>query len=276
MGKIINDKYYTPKELAQYVINKTKEIIGKGNIIEYIEPSAGAGVFLDLFDMPYLAYDIEPEDKLNRIIQQNYLELDLEYKKGRCIIGNPPYGRTMGMAVKFYKKSIQLGDYIVFILPITQLDNNHEIYEFDLIHSEDLGLKYYTDRELHCCLNIYKRPDSGQLNKKPNYKLKDIEIRDYRRSRESTYENTKKENFNYDIRLCGYGSGIVGKEVKYEGQYVKELCIKINNNKLKDEIIELIKNTNWEKDVCRGISGQIGLPQWQFYKYIKEQIPEVS
>ncbi len=47
MAKIKNDKYYTPPDLAEYIVNKTKEIIGKENIIEYIKPSAGAGVFLD-------------------------------------------------------------------------------------------------------------------------------------------------------------------------------------------------------------------------------------
>jgi len=58
--KIINDKYYTSPNLANYIVNKTNEIIGEENIIEYLEPSAGAGVFLDYLNKPYLAYDIEP------------------------------------------------------------------------------------------------------------------------------------------------------------------------------------------------------------------------
>ena len=71
MAKIQNDKYYTLPDLAKYIVDKTKEIIGDENIIEYIEPSAGAGVFLDFLDKPYLAYDIEPED--DRIIKQDFL-----------------------------------------------------------------------------------------------------------------------------------------------------------------------------------------------------------
>ena len=47
MGKIPNDKYYTSPELAEYCVNKTKEIIGDENITEYLEPSAGSGVFLN-------------------------------------------------------------------------------------------------------------------------------------------------------------------------------------------------------------------------------------
>ena len=48
MAKIPLDKYYTSDELAKYCVEKTKEIIGEDNITEYLEPSAGAGVFLFL------------------------------------------------------------------------------------------------------------------------------------------------------------------------------------------------------------------------------------
>jgi hypothetical protein len=67
--------------------------------------------------------------------------LDLDYKKGRCIIGNPPYGVKNNLSMQFFKKSIKLGDYIVFILSISQLNNNYQMYDFDLIYSEDLGEK---------------------------------------------------------------------------------------------------------------------------------------
>ena len=75
IAKILNDKYYTSPELAEYCVKKTKEIIGEENITEYIEPSAGSGVFLDYLDKPYFAYDIEPED--DRIVKQDYLSLEI-------------------------------------------------------------------------------------------------------------------------------------------------------------------------------------------------------
>lgn len=265
MSKIDLDKYYTPKELAKYCISKTKEIIGEQNITEYLEPSAGSGVFLDYLPEGIFAYDIEPED--GRIIKQDYLTLELSHKKGRCIIGNPPFGTRNTLSVKFYKKSIQICDYIAFILPISQLDNNQQMYEFDLIYSKDLGKKIYTDRSLHCCFNIYRRNING-LNKKTNYKLKDVDIIEVRQR--------SKNVTDYDIAICNLGKGCVGKEIKFSGQYSHELYIKINNFKLKNKIMTLIKNTNWEKDICKGISGQITLAQWQIYKYIKEQIPEIN
>lgn len=270
MAKIPLDKYYTPKELAEYCVNKTKEIIGDENIIEYLEPSAGCGVFLDYLDKPYLAYDIAPEDE--RIVQADYLTLDLEYKKGRCIIGNPPYGKSLNLAIQFYKKSIQLSDYISFILPISQINNSIKMYEFDLIHSEDLKKNKYSDVSLHCCLNIYRRRKDGLFNNKPNYKLKDIIIEEYHRGRK---EIMKYEN--YDFGMCGFGKGIIGKPPKYLGQYASEFYFKILNEKLKNKITDLLNKTDWEKDVLKNsISGQCTPNMWMIYKYIKEQIPEIE
>ena len=265
MAKIENDKYYTPVDLANYCINKTFEIIGKENITDIIEPSAGNGSFSNQLDCT--AYDLYPEG--NNIIKQDYLKLDLPYKKGRLIIGNPPYGKSNTLSVKFYKKAVELGDYISFILPISQLNNNQQMYEFDLIYSEDLGKKLYSNKKLHCCFNIYKRNING-LNKKPNYKLKDVEIKEYRRGKGG---KTLPSNYNYDIAICGWGN--VGDKVEYTGQYVKEIYIKIKNTKYRQEVIDLINNTDWKKYI-RSINGTKVLKQWQIYKYIKEQIPEIK
>ena len=267
MAKIQNDKYYTSPELAKYCVGKTKEIIGEDNITEYIEPSAGSGVFLDYLDKPYLAYDIEPEG--NNVIKQDWLETELNYLKGRCVIGNPPFGNKNTLSVKFFKKATNICDYIAFILPISQLNNNQQMFEFDLVHSEDLGLQHYSDRDLHCCFNIYKRPING-LNKKNNYKLKDVVIKENRRTGQQI------DNNDYDIGICSFGSGIIGRIPTHVGQYAKEFYFKINNSMFREEIIDLIKTTDWEHDVCNGISGQTNLAQWQVYKYLKEQIPELE
>lgn len=273
-NKIAMDKYYTPKDLAEYVVNKTHEVIDRDNITEYVESSAGNGVFLDVLDdmniSSYLAYDIEPEDDKGRVVKQDYLELDLEYKKGRCVIGNPPFGLRNILAVKFYKKSIQIGDYIAFILPISQLNNNMQMYEFDMVYSEDLDIQTYADRDLHCCFNIYRRNTSGGLNKKPNHKLKDIEIRENRRT------GHQIGDFKYDIGFCSFGKGIIGRIPKEVGQYAKEFYIKVHKEGFRGKVVELVESTDWENDVCNGISGQTNLAQWQVYKYLKEQIPELE
>ena len=74
MAKIYLDKYYSPQSVANYCTQKAIDVIGIENITELVESSAGNGVFLNSFEkllpnMPYKAYDIEPED--DRIIKQD-------------------------------------------------------------------------------------------------------------------------------------------------------------------------------------------------------------
>ena len=266
MAKIINDKYYTPLDLAEYVVNKTRQIIGKENISEYLEPSAGSGVFLDYLPLETLAYDIEPEDK--RVVKQDFLTLDLKYKKGRCIIGNPPYGKGNYSSVKFYKKSIYLGDYITFILPISQLDNNMYMYEFDMIYSEDLGKKLYSDRSVHCCLNIYKRNNEG-FNKKPNYDLKNVSLRGVATGK----SRNDKVPDKYDFSICGFGAS-TGKICDYEGQYCQQIYITINNKKYKNIIKKILLKVDWKK--MYNMTATPTLKHWMINKYLKEQILELQ
>lgn len=239
--KINNDKYYTPIDLANYCIDKTYAIIGEENISEVIEPSVGSGNFLKHPKrLVHFAYDIEPECQSDTTIitKGDYLTQNINYLWGRLIIGNPPYGRCLNMAQKFFKKSVEIADYIAFILPISQLNNTQSMYEFDLVYSEDLGKRIYTDRELHCCFNIYCRPQNGELNSKPKTKLKDITI--YRQ------DCNGYENKDFDIRMCYWGDGSAGKILKDDEHYSGEYKIKINNDKLKQQIINVLNNFDWK------------------------------
>lgn len=139
------------------------------------------------------------------------------------------------------------------------------MYEFDLIHSEDLGLHIYTDRKIHCCFNIYKRPSNNQLNKKPSYKLKDVKIIEVRMGNKDVKE--------YDLRICAWGSSI-GQEVDYDNQYSKEFCILIHNKKLKNKIIELIRKADWK--TIYPMTSTPNLLQWQIYEYLLKNIPELK
>lgn len=273
MSKIKNDKYYTPIDLANYCWDKVLEIVGEENITEIIEPSVGDGSFLHhRKEIPHFAYDIEPECESNftKIFKQDFLKTDIKYLEGRLIIGNPPYGNYLNLAQKFYKKSVEIADIIAFILPISQLNNSNSLYEFDLIHSEDIGIRSYSGVNLHCCFNIYKRPKSRKLNKKNNYKLNDVTLIEYRR-------DGKVHNIpnNYDYAIGTYGAGCVGKEIKNIGQYSIECYFYINNKKIKDEVLKLIKTTDWKK-LSKGISNNYRLPQWRIYKHIKDNIKDIN
>lgn len=265
IAKIENDKYYTPKELAKYCIDKVYEIIDEENISETIEPSAGDGSFSSqIYHNVCFAYDIEPESE--NIIKADFLQKDIKYLWGRLIIGNPPYGRCLNMAQKFFKKSIEIGDYIAFILPISQLNNTQSMYEFDLIYSEDLGAHTYTDRKLHCCFNIYRRPENGELNSKPQTRLKDISI--YRQ------DSNGYKNKEYDLRICYWGDGAAGKILKDDENYSAEYKIKIHNNGLKDEIIDVLSNFNW-KEYLNCIAMR-KIQQFHIVDVLRKEIPQIN
>ena len=262
MAKIELDKYYTPIDLAKYCIDKTFEVIGEENITDIIEPSAGNGSFSNQLEC--VAYDIEPEHE--NIIKQDYLKLEVEYKHGRLVIGNPPYGRCMNLAQKFYKKSIQIGDYIAFILPISQLNNTQSLFEFDLIHSEDLGECEYSDRKLHCCFNIYKRPTNG-LNKQQRVKLKDIKI---------VRQDSKQYNeiTDYDVRMCYWGNGSAGKILKDGERYSAEYKIIVLNDEVREDVVRVLSEVNWFDELNK--ISMLKIQQFHIHNLLKREVANIQ
>lgn len=269
--KLQNDKYYTPPELARELIIKTLKIIHPKNITDIIEPSAGNGAFSKHFKN-CTAYDIEPE--ADGIIKQDYLKLDVPYKKGRLVIGNPPFGNSNSKSVSFYRKSCEIADYVAFIQPISQLNNNLQMYLFDLIYSEDLGVIKYSDRELHCCFNIYKRPLIG-VNPKPDFTLKDITIIEHRRKK-GEYQTAKNKEIkpNYDYAMCNWGSGSLGKKVDFIGQYAQEVYFYCHKKEYLPKMLELLE-FNTIRDYVNSISMK-KISVMRLYKYLKDNIEGIE
>lgn len=258
--KIDLDKYYTPRELALRLINKTYEVIGVENITEVIEPSAGSGAFsLQIPDC--IAYDIKPEHP--SIIEMDFFKCTELYKRGRMYIGNPPfaYGSCNTLYKKFYKLCCELGDYVAFVLPISQFANNHELFEFDLLYSEDLGLVTYSGTHpVHCCFNIYKRPSSGWVNKQTKvdsqiYRASDgrcaVVLSGLRRTNDihnTRNDNPYKHNIKeYDHLMCAWGQ--VGTPSSRCGEYSKEFGFQVlleDDADLRERLLEFIKTVNWD------------------------------
>jgi hypothetical protein len=266
--KLDNDKYYTPVDLAKECIDKTFEIIGKENITEIIEPSAGNGSFSNQI-ANCIAYDLVPES--DNIKTADFLDMKLGYKSGRLFIGNPPFGVHNKLVVDFYDKCCDCGDYIAFILPISCYKNDIKLYKFDLIYSEDLGLRYYTDRELHCCFNIYRRPDSGAFNFKPNYELNEITIIEHRRKKGDYQTAANKEiKDGYCYAMCNWGDGCLGKVPNFIGEYAQEVYFYCSDERIKNEMLKLL-----EFDTIREYASSISskkISVMKLYKYFYENI----
>lgn len=269
--KLENDKYYTPVDLAKRLIDKTFEVIGKENITDIVEPSAGNGSFSNQLNCR--AYDIDPENET--IIKADFLTLNIWYKKGRLCIGNPPFGTNNSTSIRFYQKCCAIGDYIAFVQPISQYKNNMQLYQFDLIYSEDLGVVNYSDRELHCCFNIYKRPSNGRLNPKPNYVLKDITIIEFRRKKDD-FNNTAHKDIlpGYDYAICSWGNGSFGKVPEYVGQYAREVYFYCHNKKFLDRMKELL-STDTIRAYAKSVAAK-SISAMRLYKYLKDNIEGIK
>ena len=269
MAKIPHDKYYTPNNIVEHCVSKLKEFVG-GDVTEIIEPSAGNGAFIESLDNSFNCnkyyYDLLPEH--DKIKQQDFLELDLEYKQGRVVVGNPPFGNRSTLIVKFFKKAIRLGDYIAFILPISQLNNVKQLYEFDLIYSEDLGKQNYSGVDLHCCFNIYKRPSGSVLNSKPKMiEIDGLEVIEYRRDKDDTYIKKIKDGYFHSI--CCWGASL-GKCTNFIGEYSMELYFYSDNEYIKN----VIKTIDWKGEVCNISTKK--LPKGKALEIIKKSINNLA
>lgn len=220
------DKFYTPIETAKKCVDlMNNTLLNQLKITEYLEPSAGDGSFSNLIET-CIAYDIKPHSQ--NIIECDFLTLNLSYKQGRVIFGNPPFGDRNNLARSFFKKSVEISDAIAFILPISQLNNCDSLYEFNLIKSVDLGVLSYSGINVHCCFNIYLRPKNG-LNKKPKLNIDYIKI--YR---------DDQEGFNNIVPdLCIYRRGASAGLEKKHNTHTQTYKIVITDNTK----IEMVKNT---------------------------------
>lgn len=258
--KLHLDQYYTSDELAQYCIDKTLDAVGVDNITEFIEPSAGTGVFNSKLKN-CTSYDIEP--KADDIIKADFLELDIPYKKGRVVIGNPPYGSRLNLAKAFCNKSFDIAEYVSFILPISQLNNTQSIYKYDLIYSEDLGKRDYSGINVHCCLNVYRRPTNGEFNSIQRFRDSEIiEIIEVIQNN-NPKRNRELGDFEYDFAICAWGD--IGK-VCNDGDYAKTFFIKIKDICNFEYYKTLILSADWK--TLYPMTNVPNLLQWQVYKYV--------
>lgn len=259
MAKISNDKYYTEDQLAQYCVNKTFEILGS-DWDRIIEPSAGAGNFLKHLPAGTLAYDIAPE--ADGITMADYREVKLPYIKRSLVIGNPPFGRANKLSVQFVKASLLHSDYIAIIQPISQLNQNRTMKDTELIYSEDLGKRKYSDRTIHCCFNIYHKKIDGHKQAFTTPGI--IECRHIFRTGSQKHSD-ELLNYPWDFRVAAWGNirllkddEVATNEIVFT---VEPAMVEWVGNKLKEcdyhSLLSCVSTPN--------------LPAWRLQKWLYEE-----
>ncbi len=158
------DQFYTDPAVAKNFVKLLSEKVDLSNM-SLLEPSAGQGAFVQPLSEfgEVLAYDLEARGQ--DIRKANFLTDDVFPDSDNiAVIGNPPFGFSSLMAIKFFNRAAKNAKLIAFILPRTfrkvsvqnKLDRN-----FWLFHDENVPSKSFirNDRmhDVPCAWQIWKR-----------------------------------------------------------------------------------------------------------------------
>lgn len=130
------DQYYTKNEVALDCLYQLFQYVNPFEFTALIEPSAGNGSFLNLFDqfvhddeydddVTLLGFDIDPKgDNIHKLdfLKFDPDDWDLPDDPDDIIcIGNPPFGDHGKLAKAFFNKCAEFSNHIAFILPQSML-----------------------------------------------------------------------------------------------------------------------------------------------------------
>ena len=146
------DQFFTSADSVKHCWDVFRDIIetypDADTIDDYvfIEPSAGAGAFLDVLPASTIALDIEPRHP--RVTKQDYLTWSAPPGGKYIVFGNPPFGLRGHLALQFIEHSAKWADYVCFILPqLFESDGKgsprKRVKGYNLIHSEKLSTPFH-------------------------------------------------------------------------------------------------------------------------------------
>ena len=193
------DKFYTKPVVADICINS----LSKYSADLWLEPSAGAGVFLSRLPTPRIGLDIYPDAE--EILEQDFFTYEPPNNQKIAVVGNPPFGKNSSLAIKFFNKAATFASIIAFIVPktfkktstINKLDTNWVlVYEEELpknsfILFDDLG--NINDYDVPCVWQIWLPGARTKIKLPTNHK---------------DWSWTTKASAKYAIRRVG---GLAGK-----------------------------------------------------------------
>lgn len=183
------DKFYTQREVAMSCFNFLNNKITLSDDIVFLEPSAGAGVFLEFLSQ-YIALDVAPEGE--NINKQDFLKYQTE-KTDFITIGNPPFGSRSKLAIDFFNKAAEMSEVIAFIVPVSfmkwnvqkNLSNNFCLIDFMYLEPEsftDKGKPYSVRTVFQIWVKKNSQYDNGidlRLKKQPPISHPDFNIWQY-------------------------------------------------------------------------------------------------
>lgn len=257
------DKYYTKPSIAAKCVEIFEDVLSSLNMNPanclYIEPSAGAGSFLDALNYKKIGFDIAPTKK--SIIRLDYLSDNLEkyiskYSNNAAlmpvVIGNPPFGIKSKLAIDFVNKSFEYSKIVGFIVPIqfrkwsvqSKINPAAKLIkdiDIPLNSFEFLGKEY----GVRCCFQIWvvgiDISSDLRIQKKPSTAHNDFEMYQYNR----TPESMKFFDYDWDFAIPRQGYYNYSEPIFDKDQCsptLQWIFFKASN----DEVLHRLLNLNFE------------------------------
>jgi len=165
----MKDQYYTKASIAEQCVAKIHEFVADSNTYQWVEPSAGHGVFLKCLPPKTDAVGIDLDPKGSGILKGNFMDWIPTTNKKRIFFGNPPFGRQGSLAKAFIKHAASYADVIAFILPRSFVKPSmfrSFPLNFHCIHSAELEKNSFEvngeSYDVPCVFQIWQKKDTDR------------------------------------------------------------------------------------------------------------------
>lgn len=233
------DKYYTKPKIAKLCYENILSLIDKKDLanVLFIEPSAGAGTFLEVINEDKIGFDLAPTKNLNhKILKANFLTddissyINIKKKNQKIFIGNPPFGTKAKLAIDFVNKCLSYSNIVGFILPLqfrkwsvqSKINKNAKLI-MDIDLPENSFAFMGKDYNVRCSFQVWALPTfvtrlpDLRIKSKPLTSHTDFEMYQYNRT------EIAEKYFDYDWDFAVFRQGYLDYNFK---SYKKEDCNK--------------------------------------------------
>lgn len=222
MAKRVIDKeqFFTTDDLAKRSVDFTDSIVKLSSFDLIVEPSAGAGNFLDLLpEDKRVGIDLDP--KRDDLIESDFLKWypEFSFEERRILtIGNPPFGQRGAMAIEFINHASRFSDVIAFILPrsFNKDTFQNRIPAYFHLHDSFLCDEFYlpdgTDANVKAIFQVWERESTKRQHVTMPSVHKDFSMKHAHLSR-VTAEQKEVLLAEYDIAVAQVGANFSPREV---------------------------------------------------------------